>query len=207
MAIMATAAQDSGAQDTSAPASSPDAQESEASSGGYQRIPPWFHFPHKIHRQRLDTKMHKINHGKYGWQVVVRTDAFTGEISCFISSRKTATQDRITYAGRTLGFGFDDYVDPNTTWFRADDNPAQKLSDVYPTLYARGQVVPPRSLDNLSKTIVLIPMESVEGADHVMIRTDDKSKPRSFKLIGFKEALATAQANGCTEDHYVRHPF
>lgn len=200
MAIMATAAQDAPSQD--APT-----QDAAAPVEKHHLGLPWIHFPHSVHRRHLDTKMHKINHGKYGWQVVVRTDSFTGEISCFISSRKTATQDRITYAGRTLGFAFDSYVDPNTTWFRADDNPAQKLSDVYPTLYARGQVVPPRSLDNLSKTIVLIPMESVEGADHVLIRTDDRSRPRSFKLIGFKEALTTAQANGCTEDHYVRQPF
>lgn len=191
MAIMATAAQS----DT-------------ASSGDYMRIRPWFgDGAHKIHRQRLDTKMHKINHGKYGWLVVVRTDSFTGQITCFISSRKTAIQNRITYAGRTLGFAFDGYVNPNTTWFRADDNPAEKLSEVYPTLYARGQVVPPRNLDNLSKTIVMIPMESVEGADHIYIRPDDKSKPREFRLIGLKEALGTARDNGCTEDNYVREPF
>ncbi len=219
MAMMATAtpdstgqdtgAQDSGTQDSGVQAAAAQAQDSGSDSGGYQRIKPWFHFKHDARpkRHRVDTRVHKINHGQYGWQVVVRSDAFTGEIDCFISSRKTAIQDRITYAGRTLGFDFDGYVDPNTTWFRADDNPAQRLSSVYPTLYARGQVVPPRSLDNLSKTTVLIPMESVEGADHVLIRPEDNARPRSFKLIGFKEALQTAQDNGCTEDHYVRKPF
>ena len=113
-------------------------------------------------------------------------------------------QDRITYAGRTLGFTFDSYVNPNTTWFRADNNPAQKLTSVYPTLYARGQVVPPRSIKNLSKTEVLIPMESLEGADYVVIRIGDHDKPREFRLLGFKEALDNAAARGCTEDSFVR---
>ena len=192
MAIMATAAQD---QDQSA-------------KPPEHKILPWFGGnAHKIHRHQIDTTMHKIHYGQYGWQVVVRTDAFTGEINCFVSTLKTATQDRVTYADGTLGFAFDTYVDPNTTWFRADDNPAQPLNSVYPTLYARGQVVPPRSLDNLSKSTVLIPMESVEGADHIKIRIDEKVRPRTFRLIGFKEALATAQASGCTDGHYVRQPF
>ena len=223
MAIMATAAQDQPvAQDQPAAPSesghrswfgfhsrkSKSKHEDQPPASAQDDNLPWFGGGgHKIRRHHIDTRMYRINYGQYGWLVVVRTDAFTGDVQCFVSTRKSATQDRVTYADRTLGFAFDTYVDPNTTWFRADDNPAQRLSAVYPTLYARGQVVPPRSLDNLTKTTVLIPMESVEGADHIKIRIDDKVKPRTFRLIGFSEALETATAHGCVDGHYVRQPF
>jgi len=162
----------------------------------------WFSSAH-----RHDFSLRKKNVGKYGWQVWIRTDNFTGKIKCYVASLKSATQGRVTYADNTLGFELKGYADPNTTWFMADGNPAQKLSSVWPTVYGRGQAVPPMSVANLDRTIVLIPMESVLGSDHVFIRTTDTAKPKSFRLIGLEDALRAARDNGCTDGNYVRDPF
>ena len=154
-----------------------------------------------------DFGLRKKNVGKYGWQVWIRTDNFTNKITCYVASLQTASQGRVTYADDTLGFEIKGYADPNTTWFMADGNPAQKLSSVWPTLYGRGQAVPQMGTNNLDHTIVLIPMESVLGSDHVYIRTRDKDKPKTFRLIGLQEALQAARDNGCTEGNYVRDKF
>ena len=174
--------------------------------------PPLHHWLQSVHMPSLrlhrhDLNLRKKNVGQYGWQVWVRKDNFTGEIKCYVASLKTATQGRVTYADGTMGFEVKGYADPNTTWFLADGNPAQKLSSVYQTVYGRGQAVPPMSTSNLDRTIVLIPMESVMGADKVWLRTSDKEKPKAFRMIGFPEALQAARDNGRTDGNYVRDKF
>jgi len=154
-----------------------------------------------------DDRIRQRSDHHYGWSVTVRNDGFTGEVTCYIASRQTYMQNRITYADGALGFQFDKHVNTARTWFRVDDQPARKWTSVFAELNARHIAVRPLHDYNQTATLVLIPLDEIGDGQAVYIRASDDDKPKRFRLTGFREAKANAEANGCTEDSFRRPDF
>lgn len=143
-----------------------------------------------------------------GWVIEVRKDGFANQIQCRIRPQQLIfSPARVTYADGVMGFRFKGNADPAKTWFRVDDQAARPWRDMFRELHARGMTVRSYNLDYRDDTVILIPIEELQGASTVAIRASEKGKPDVFDVTGFSSALEASQRVGCTQDSFVREQF
>ena len=125
------------------------------------------------------------------WRVKVTHDRFAGTDSCRIYGKNMTTEDGIV----SLNFQHD--IDTDEAWYRIDNAPAAKLSDLRPRVDAR-VVFPERGpVENPSNGQAKFPAELLLQAHAVDIRTPHPGWIKHFRTDGLDQALAFANERNC----------
>jgi len=141
---------------------------------------------------------HRDTHGRAGaWSWRIRTDRFTGEISCRL------TANDVSYDRRALTFRLGDGVDTNAAMIRIDGGPVRPAHAADMQLAALGVRLENDSLGNPSGGLVHIPEANLDvEAGRVDIRATAHSRIRRFRVDGFRAAFDAATAAGCQPDRF-----
>jgi len=127
------------------------------------------------------------------WTAKVRSDQFTGEVSCSLVGR------RISLHRDTLVFHLGRDIDTSQAFFRIDGGPARSVREPRLENETHGFFLDSGPISNPSGGEVALPLSIVLGAKKVYVRASARYQPRAFDLSGFAQALAAAKAAGCKD--------
>jgi hypothetical protein len=130
------------------------------------------------------------------WTTKVRSDRFTGEISCSLQT------SRIGFHRDTLVFRLGRDTDTSEAFFSVDGGPARSVREPRLENETHGFFLDSGPIDNPSGGRVALPLSVVRDAKQVRIRASPRHSPRAFDLAGFPAALAAAKAAGCKEESF-----
>ena len=127
------------------------------------------------------------------WTARVRSDQFTGEVSCSLAGR------RISFHRDTLVFHLGRDVDTSQAFFRIDGGPVRSVREPRLENETHGFFLDSGPIANPSGGEVALPLSIIQGAREVYVRPSPRYQPRAFDLGQFSEALAAAKAAGCKD--------
>jgi hypothetical protein len=127
------------------------------------------------------------------WTAVIRSDQFTGEISCSLAG------PAMRFHRDTLVFKLGRGVDSSQAFFRIDGGPARNVREPRVENETHGFFLDSGPLDNPSGGKVALPLSLVQGAKQVIIRASQRHAPRAFDVSQFADALSAAKAAGCKD--------
>jgi hypothetical protein len=126
-----------------------------------------------------------------GWVLKVRSDPFSGRISCHLTKRNAV------YLKHAIVFQLSRRLDTSDASYRIDDGrPILSRSDQL-NLARLGFALQTDDLDNPSGGLVRIPEDRLAGASNIQIEPKSYSRPIKFKLEGFSKIMTKAQDAGC----------
>jgi len=127
------------------------------------------------------------------WTAKVRSDQFTGEVSCSLVGR------RISFHRDTLVLHLGRDVDTSQSFFRIDEGPVRSVREPRLENETHGFFLNSGPIGNPSGGEVALPLSILQGAKKVFVRASPRYQPRAFDLGRFGEALAAAKAAGCKD--------
>ncbi|HEX4179304.1 MAG TPA: hypothetical protein VHY32_00785 [Caulobacteraceae bacterium] len=130
------------------------------------------------------------------WTAVVRSDRFTGEITCSLKAHA------ISFHRDTLVFNLGREIDSSQAFFRIDGGPARSVREPQLQNETHGFFLDSGPVDNPSGGRVALPLALVQDAKQVMIRASPRHPPRIFDLARFSEALSAAKTAGCKDQSF-----
>ena len=130
------------------------------------------------------------------WTAKVRTDRFTGEVTCSLAGRG------LSFHRDTVVFNLGRSVDTAQAFFRIDGGVAHSVREPRVENETHGFFLDSGPIDNPSGGKVALPYSMVKDAKQVMIRASPKHAPRAFDVSRLGEALAAAKAAGCKDSSF-----
>jgi len=149
-----------------------------------------------LHRPPRPPAPGLIDQEASGWRLTGRTDPFTRETLCRLQNRDGRHPD-VNARAVALVFRFPRRVDTAEAWFRIDNGPPRRWSDLVPHLIDLGSMTEAERLDNPSGGRVAIPFTTLGRARLIVIRPARKTYPRLFDLEGAWPLLDRAEALHC----------
>lgn len=127
------------------------------------------------------------------WRWEVWKDRFTGVTSCRLQTRRMDVRRGVVIFNVARG------TDTTHATFRIDSAAARPVSDVFPQVQKRG-VFPERGwIEDRAGGEVAMPMEMVDGARDIAIRTGPRSLIRVYDVRYIGSALSALKAGGCPD--------
>jgi hypothetical protein len=130
------------------------------------------------------------------WVAKVRTDRFTGEVSCSLRGPD------MSFHRDTVVFELGRHVDSAQAFFRIDGGAARSVREPRLQNETHGFFLDSGPVDNPSGGRVALPYSLVQGAKAVLVRANPRREPHAFDVSGLADALAAAKAAGCKDESF-----
>ena len=136
----------------------------------------------------------QVQHFKVqAWDAEVRTDAFTGAVTCRLRGRD------VTVSHGAAAFRFGRWVNTSEAVYRIDGGPAKSGRLAMNGVATLGVRTIGSNPNNVTGGLVHIPVAELADASRVAIRTGRDASPRTFDLKGLAAALNTEKQRGCDQ--------
>ena len=127
------------------------------------------------------------------WTAEVRTDAFTGKVSCRLRA------DRVTVSRGDAAFSFGRGTNTSDAVYKIDGAEPKSERDAMIRVAMLGVRTVTSNPSNNSGGVVHIPAAELGGASTVAIRANRNGSPRSFDLRGLGAAMDAEAQRGCDQ--------
>jgi hypothetical protein len=126
-----------------------------------------------------------------GWDMLVRYDRFTGQVSCSIRTRD------VILVRDTLIFRMGPDAETANAQFRVDSGPVHSVREVLALDQARGFFPDRGWIEDPSEAEVAIPSAWASNAKMIWIRANPGVRPSRFRIGGLNYILRSAVGLGC----------
>lgn len=130
------------------------------------------------------------------WTARVRTDRFTGEITCALDG------PRMSFHRDTLVLRLGRGADTSQAFFRIDDGSVRSVREPKLENETHGFFLDSGPVENPSGGKVALPLSALNGAKIVYARASVRHPPRAFDVSRLAEALAAAKSAGCKDQSF-----